>query len=223
MMHLVDLVQRNGKLHLTMKSVSLKSSEHGSYLLKGHNAIPCSAMFKEKHSPDSKITLYPVWIVIGGHRQVEGVNYSKTFFSAAKMPTIQWYAKGMAKITRCMKMLDWSISPLRLWKCNLEVSDGLLVQYQGSRSSTPSNYSLDRATKPKWSLPGLGHCQSSLWHTFTGQWWAWYHGMALYASIFAFLVFPLWWWFTMMHGTNATPYTSCASLCDCSCSMLNFH
>ena len=27
-------------------------------------------------------------IVIGGHRQVEGVNYSKTFSSAAKMPTV---------------------------------------------------------------------------------------------------------------------------------------
>ena len=28
-------------------------------------------------------------IVAGGHRQVEGVNYSKTFSSAAKMPTIR--------------------------------------------------------------------------------------------------------------------------------------
>ena len=28
-------------------------------------------------------------IVAGGHRQVEGVNYSETFPSAAKMPTIQ--------------------------------------------------------------------------------------------------------------------------------------
>ena len=28
-------------------------------------------------------------IVAGGHRQVEGVNYSETFSSTAKMPTIQ--------------------------------------------------------------------------------------------------------------------------------------
>ena len=28
-------------------------------------------------------------IVAGGHRQVEGVNYSETFSSVAKMPTIQ--------------------------------------------------------------------------------------------------------------------------------------
>ena len=28
-------------------------------------------------------------IVAGGHRQVEGVNYSKTFSSAAKMPTVR--------------------------------------------------------------------------------------------------------------------------------------
>ena len=28
-------------------------------------------------------------IITGGHRQVEGVNYSETFSSAAKMPTVQ--------------------------------------------------------------------------------------------------------------------------------------
>ena len=28
-------------------------------------------------------------IVAGGHRQVKGVNYSKTFSSTAKMPTVQ--------------------------------------------------------------------------------------------------------------------------------------
>ena len=28
-------------------------------------------------------------IVAGGHRQVEGVNYSETFSSVAKMPTVQ--------------------------------------------------------------------------------------------------------------------------------------
>ena len=55
-------------------------------LLKGHNTIPCSAMLKEKHGPDGKITSYQVHIVTGGHRQVEGVNHSKTFSSTAKMP-----------------------------------------------------------------------------------------------------------------------------------------
>ena len=57
-------------------------------LPKGHNAIPCSAMLKDKRSPDGKITSYRVCIVTGGHRQVKGVNYSETFSSAAKMPTI---------------------------------------------------------------------------------------------------------------------------------------
>ena len=28
-------------------------------------------------------------IVAGGHRQIKGVNYSKTFSSVAKMPTVQ--------------------------------------------------------------------------------------------------------------------------------------
>ena len=58
-------------------------------LLKGHNTILCSAVLKEKHSPDGKITSYQVRIVTGGHRQVEGVNYSETFSSTAKMPTVQ--------------------------------------------------------------------------------------------------------------------------------------
>ena len=58
-------------------------------LLKGHNAIPCSAVLKEKRGPDGEITSYQVCIVAGGHRQVEGVNYSETFSSTAKMPTIR--------------------------------------------------------------------------------------------------------------------------------------
>ena len=58
-------------------------------LPKGHNVIPCSAVLKEKRSPDGEITSYRVRIVAGGHRQVKGVNYSETFSSAAKMPTIR--------------------------------------------------------------------------------------------------------------------------------------
>ena len=57
-------------------------------LPKGHNVIPCSAVLKEKCGPDGKITSYQVPIVAGGHRQVQGVNYSKTFSSTAKMPTV---------------------------------------------------------------------------------------------------------------------------------------
>ena len=57
-------------------------------LPKGHNAIPCSTVLKEKRGLDGEITSYQVYIVAGGHRQVKGVNYSKTFSSAAKMPTI---------------------------------------------------------------------------------------------------------------------------------------
>ena len=57
-------------------------------LPKGHNAILCSAVIKEKCGPDGEITSYRVRIVAGGHRQVQGVNYSKTFSSAAKMPTV---------------------------------------------------------------------------------------------------------------------------------------
>ena len=46
-------------------------------------------MLKGKHGLDGEITSYQVRIVTGGHRQVKGVNYSETFSSTAKMPTIQ--------------------------------------------------------------------------------------------------------------------------------------
>ena len=36
-------------------------------LPKGHTAIPCSAVLKEKRGPDSEITSYQVCIVAGGH------------------------------------------------------------------------------------------------------------------------------------------------------------
>ena len=43
------------------------------------------------------------------------------------------------------------------------------------------------------------------------RWWAWHPGMTRYPSIFAFLVFLLRRWLTMMHGTDATLHASCAS------------
>ena len=53
-------------------------------------------------------------------------------------------------------------------------------------------------------------------------WWPRYHGMAPFAPIFAFLVFLLWCWPTMMHGTNMMPHASCVSLHDHSHLMLDF-
>ena len=58
-------------------------------LPKGHTVIPCSTVLKEKHGPDGEIMSYQVWIVAGRHKQVEGVNYSETFASMAKMPMVQ--------------------------------------------------------------------------------------------------------------------------------------
>ena len=54
----------------------------------GHNAIPCSKVLKIKRGPDGKIQKYRVQIIAGGHRQVEGVNYTETFSAAAKMPMV---------------------------------------------------------------------------------------------------------------------------------------
>jgi len=48
-------------------------------LPKEHNAIPCGEVLKIKRGLNGEIQSYQVWIVAGGHRQVEGVNYTETF------------------------------------------------------------------------------------------------------------------------------------------------
>ena len=55
----------------------------------GHTAIPCSEVLRIKRGPDGEIQSYRVRIVAGGHRQVEGLNYTETFSAAAKMPIVR--------------------------------------------------------------------------------------------------------------------------------------
>ena len=55
----------------------------------GQMAIPCSEVVKVKRGPNGEVQSYRVRIVAGGHRQVEGVNYTETFSAAAKMPTVR--------------------------------------------------------------------------------------------------------------------------------------
>jgi hypothetical protein len=50
--------------------------------------IPCQQVLHEKHGPDGNITRWKVRIAAGGHRQVENINYTDTFMSAAKIVTI---------------------------------------------------------------------------------------------------------------------------------------
>ena len=57
-------------------------------LSKGQSTIPCGEVLKIKRGLDGEVKSSRVRIVTGGHRQVEGVNYTETFSSAAKMPTI---------------------------------------------------------------------------------------------------------------------------------------
>ena len=54
----------------------------------GQMAIPCSEVVKVKQGPDGEVQSYRVRIVAGGHKQVEGVNYTEAFSAAAKMPTV---------------------------------------------------------------------------------------------------------------------------------------
>ena len=55
----------------------------------GQSAIPCSGVTRVKRGPNGEVQSYRVRIVAGGHRQVEGVNYTETFSAAAKMPTVR--------------------------------------------------------------------------------------------------------------------------------------
>ena len=71
-------------------------------LPKGQSAIPCSEVLKIKRGPDGEIKSYRVRIVAGGHRQVEGVNYTETFSSADKIPTVHLVLANTAK-------LNWEI------------------------------------------------------------------------------------------------------------------
>ena len=44
--------------------------------------IPCTEVLKEKCRPTREIQTYCVQIVAGGHKQVEGINYTGTFSAA---------------------------------------------------------------------------------------------------------------------------------------------
>ena len=76
-------------------------------LPKGHTATPCSEVLKIKRSPDGEIQSYRVRIVAGGHRQVQGVNYTEMFSSAAKMPTVHAVLANAAE-------LDWEIEHINV-------------------------------------------------------------------------------------------------------------
>jgi hypothetical protein len=64
--------------------------------------IPCREVLHEKHGPDGKVLRRKVRIAAGGHRQVEGINYTETFVSAAKIATIRIILALAAK-------WDWEI------------------------------------------------------------------------------------------------------------------
>jgi Reverse transcriptase (RNA-dependent DNA polymerase) len=84
----------------------IQLEKHGTWVIKdlpkGHTAIPCGEVLRIKRGPSGEIQSYRIWIVAGGHRQVEGINYTKTFSSAAKMPTIRAVLANAAE-------QDWEI------------------------------------------------------------------------------------------------------------------
>ena len=58
-------------------------------LPKGEKTIPYSEVFKDKRGPDGEIETRRARIVAGGHKQVEGVDFTDTFSAAAKMPSVR--------------------------------------------------------------------------------------------------------------------------------------
>ena len=71
-------------------------------LPKGQTTIPCTEVLKEKRGPTGDIEAYRVRIVAGGHKQVEGVNYTETFSAAAKLPSVHVILANAAS-------LNWEI------------------------------------------------------------------------------------------------------------------
>ena len=53
-------------------------------LPKGAPVISCTEVLKENCGPTGVIKSYRVWIVTGGQKQVEGINYTETFLAAIK-------------------------------------------------------------------------------------------------------------------------------------------
>ena len=81
---------KNGKRHWTTKSISFKNLGRG--WLKTYHLVKQqyhANIAKVKRGPNGEVQSYRVRIVAGGHRQVEGVNYTETFSAAAKMPTVR--------------------------------------------------------------------------------------------------------------------------------------
>ena len=83
-------------------------------LPKGQSAIPCSEVLTIKRGPDGEIKSYRVRIVAGGHRQVEGVNYTEKFSSMAKMPMVHVVLANAAE-------QDWAIEHVNIKSAYLNV------------------------------------------------------------------------------------------------------
>lgn len=67
---------------LTKRCAALTSKNGLRLLTPGQFAIPCSGVTRVKRGPNGEVQSYRVRIVAGGHRQVEGVNYTETFSAA---------------------------------------------------------------------------------------------------------------------------------------------
>ena len=105
-------------------------------LPEGETAIPYQIVFKEKHDGEGKIETYRVQIVAGGHKQVKGHSYNKTFAAAAKSPSIRVFLANAAH-------QDWEIehvdvksaylnAPLRE-KVYIKVPPGILKPNQQNK------------------------------------------------------------------------------------------
>jgi hypothetical protein len=51
--------------------------------------IPCTEVLKEKCGPTGEVETYRVRIMASRHKQVKGINYTKSFLAAVKMPTVR--------------------------------------------------------------------------------------------------------------------------------------
>jgi hypothetical protein len=69
--------------------------------------IPCHEVLHEKHGLEGEIMRRKVRLATGGHQQVEGINYTETFASGAKIPTIRI-------ILALAAIWDWEIDQVNI-------------------------------------------------------------------------------------------------------------
>jgi Reverse transcriptase (RNA-dependent DNA polymerase) len=117
----------------------------------GQTTIPCSEVIRVKRGPNGEVQSYRVRIVAGGHRQTEGVNYTKMFSAAAKMPTVRAVLANAAH-------QDWEIehADMKSAYLNAELKETIYMKAPGGVLKPGQEGKVLRLKKGLYGLKQVG-------------------------------------------------------------------